>query len=105
MNNLKSLVLNVNKRWFEEVKAGTKHKEYRVFNDYWKKRLLHADGTPKQFKDIQYKLGYPKSGDTSKTLTFAWRGFDIETIIHPHFNNEPVKVFGIHLVREEGIGQ
>lgn len=94
---LKSLVLNVNKVWYEQVESGEKQKEYREYNDYWKKRLLNPDGTPKAFKDIQYKLGYPKAGDMTRTMVYPWHGFDIETITHPHFNNEPIKVFGIHL--------
>lgn len=95
--SLPSLILNVNKTWFDEVQSGIKTEEYRAYNDYWKKRLINPDGSPRSFKDIQYKLGYPKSGDASRLMTFMWCGYEVKTIVHPHFNNEPQKVFAIKL--------
>lgn len=95
--NLPSLVLNVNRVWFDDVQSGTKTEEYRLYNEYWIKRLINPDGSPKNFKNIKYKLGYPKSADKSRCLVFKWCGYELKTIVHPHFNNEPKKVFAIKL--------
>lgn len=95
--SLKSLTLNVTSQWFNEAKAGTKTEEYRLANDYWTKRLFNKDGTPKQFKDIQYKLGYPSKDDKSRVMVFEWQGVEKKTIVHPHFDNVPVTVFAINI--------
>ncbi|PSV00731.1 RNA-binding protein [Photobacterium kishitanii] len=102
-SNLKSITINVNKRWFNEVKDGIKTEEYRLYNDYWKTRLLNKDGTPKTFKDIKYKLGYPKNGDQSKVLEFEWEGFIVKEITHPHFDNKPETVFAIQLSKRKTV--
>lgn len=51
----KILHLNVNGEYFDDVKSGTKGEEYRLFNDYWCKRL---EG--REYDEIHYKKGYPK---------------------------------------------
>lgn len=93
MSDLKSLHLNVTARWFEQAKSGEKVEEYREITPYWTKRLVD-----KEYKDIQYKLGYPKKEDDSKTLVYAWRGYRvIKGFVHPHFDNVPTDVYAIKL--------
>ena len=98
---LKSLHIPVNKIYWLQAASGDKGWEYRLYNERWISSLTNEDGCPKEFKDIQYKLGYPKKGDTSKILTFPWKGFKIiEDLVHPHFDNVPTKVFAIKLERD-----
>lgn len=98
---MKSLHLNVKGIYFNQAKSGEKKEEYRLYNKHWKKKLLNPDGSPKEFKYIQYKLGYPKSDDKEKILTFPYNGFHvIEDLVHEHFDNVPTKVFAINLMAE-----
>lgn len=89
---MKLLHLNLKGEYFDAIANGSKKEEYRLYNDYWMKRLIH-----KTYDGIVVKRGYPRRGDTSKTLERVWRGWEIKTITHPHFGSAPVKVFAIRV--------
>lgn len=89
------LHLNLKGEYFDEIAAGTKPEEYRLYNDYWMKRLIH-----KEYDGIILKRGYPKRGDSSKQLERIWRGWTIKEIQHEHFGPKPVKVFAIRVNEE-----
>ena len=90
------LFLNLKGEYFDQIKSGTKKVEYRIYNDYWKKRLL--DGARfKEWDKIVIRRGYPRSDDYTRQIMRNWRGVSIETITHPHFGSEPVKVFAIRV--------
>lgn len=65
------LVFNLKKEWFDKIKSGEKTHEYRLFNDYWCKRLttqwkkymLKGTGIP-----CCFACGYPKKNDKDKHL-------------------------------------
>jgi ASC-1-like (ASCH) protein len=84
------LVLPLKRKWFEQIKDGTKKFEYRVYNDFWKKRI---EG--KTFDRIILTLGYPKKDDDSRRVIRPWRGYTVETINHEEWNYFPEKVFAI----------
>lgn len=86
------LQLNLKGEYFDQIAAGTKSWEYRLRNAYWTKRL---EG--RVFDGVVIKKGYPKAGDPDRTLTRPWRGYEIHTITHPHFGDEPVEVFAIRV--------
>lgn len=92
---MKDLILNVKKQYFEEILAGSKKEEYRLYNEYWKKRLLN-----KKFNNIIIKLGYPKKNDLSKQIIFPYNGFEVKDITHKLFGEKPVKVFSIKLLKK-----
>jgi hypothetical protein len=97
------LRLAVKAEYFNAMKCGEKTEEYRLVNEYWRKRLYHpatASGNiaHREFSGVVITLGYPKDGDTERTLEFPWRGFSQRTITHPHFGNEPVDVFAISVL-------
>lgn len=83
------LHLNLNGEYFDQIKAGTKTHEYRLASK-WLKRL-----SGKSFERVFFKRGYPKSTDTERIEVRPWRGFEIQTITHPHFGDEPVDVCAI----------
>ena len=87
---------NVKGVYFNQALSGDKPFEYRLRTPYWKKRI---EG--REYKNIIYKHGYPKKGDKSKTLIFPWRGYELQTITHPHFGNDPVDVYAIVLKKEK----
>ena len=89
---MKLLHLNLKGEYYDQIAAGTKDEEYRLYNDYWRKRLLH-----REYDGIVIKRGYPKRGDTSRTLERVWRGWTIKTIQHHFFGPDPVTVFAIRV--------
>lgn len=91
------LRLQVTGEYFHQMKSGKKTEEYRLYNDFWKKRLLGE-----KFETISISLGYPKKADREKFLEFPWRGYEVKTITHPHFGPDPVKVFAIKLAWKWG---
>lgn len=87
---MKVLYLPLKKKWFDQIKSGSKLLEYRVRNDYWKKRL---EG--KSFDKIILTLGYPKRDDEERRIERPWRGYEIQTITHPEWLNFPTECFCI----------
>lgn len=85
----KPLRLNLTGFYFDEIKAGRKLVEYRLA-DRWEKRL---EG--RSFCMVLVCRGYPSNGDRERILRREWRGYSIETITHPHFGPEPVRVLAI----------
>ncbi len=47
------LHLNLVRRWFDEIAAGTKRKEFRQFTDYWQTRLQD-----REYDFIEFRNGY-----------------------------------------------
>ncbi|MFA0809429.1 ASCH domain-containing protein [Microbulbifer epialgicus] len=86
----KILRLAVKGIYFHQIKAKEKKEEYRLYNEYWIKRL---EG--KAFDEIHITLGYPRSGDIERTLIRPWRGFRKKVISHKHFGIQKVQVFAI----------
>jgi hypothetical protein len=78
--------------YFDQIKAGKKPEEYRLVNDYWRKRLEH-----RVYDKIVLTRGYPPAGDTARRLEKPWRGYIERTISHPHFGPDPVRVFAIRV--------
>lgn len=93
---MKDLHLNVKGIYFDQIKAGTKIAEFRLANEYWRKRLHQQE-----YRWVFVKRGYPKRGDTSRILKFPYRGYSEEKIKHPHFGNKFVNVFAIELRRDK----
>jgi hypothetical protein len=92
---MSTLYLNLKGEFFDTIKSGTKAFEYRLYNDYWKKRLLNADGSLKSWDGIVVRRGYPTAGDPDREIARDWRCAVVETITHEHFGQKPVAVFAI----------
>jgi len=91
----KLLHLNLKGEYFDQIKAKTKTEEFRLYNDYWKKRLIGPAGKRRHFDGILIKRGYPKKDDPGRILKREWQGWTLKEIIHPEFGINPVKVFAI----------
>ncbi|MDO8728523.1 MAG: hypothetical protein Q7K26_01380 [bacterium] len=85
------LHLHVKGEYFQQIKAGTKPDEFRLY-EKWAKRI---EG--KTFDRIFIKWAYPRNSDTSRIIVRKWQGYEVRDIVHPHFGNEPVKVFAIRV--------
>lgn len=88
---IKDLHLNLKGIYFDQIIAGDKSFEFRLVNDYWKKKLIN-----RIYGQIHFKRGYPAKEDTSKIYSVPYRGYEIQTITHPHFGSDPVEVFAIY---------
>lgn len=90
---MSTLILPVKRKWFDLIKAGKKSEEYRLYNDYWKSRLIG-----KTFDKVVITLGYPSKDNTERRLVFPWRGYRITTIKSEEWLNEPNRVFAIKVI-------
>lgn len=86
---MSALVLHLKREYWEAIRDGSKKEEYRERGPYWGKRLRN-----KEFSEVVLLLGYPKSGDESKTLRRKWNGYEEKNITHKLFG-ERVPVFAI----------
>ena len=91
---MKALTLHVKHCYFVAMKDGSKPEEFRLYNDYWRKRL---ENNP--YSHILIFSGYPKRGDTSKQLLVPYNGYTVRMLTHEHFGADPVKVFAIKIER------
>jgi len=63
---MKTLHLNLLKKWFDQILAGTKKIESRDIKPYWTKRLLDENGKPKKYDIIHFRNGYSKNARQMK---------------------------------------
>lgn len=92
--DMADLHLAVKGIYFNQVLSGVKTREFRLYNEYWKKRLLNR---AEPYENIIYTLGYPSREDQSRRLIFPYKGFEVTEISHSLFGDAPVKVFAIYL--------
>lgn len=84
------LRLNLKRKWWEQIRDGVKSRELRLFNDFWKKRLVGRD-----YDEVHLCLGYPKKGDDDKVLKRKFGGCELVSIVHQEFGADEVVVFSI----------
>lgn len=88
----KTLVLPLKAIYFDQIKAGTKTREFRLCTPYWQKRLEGG-----KFDTITLTKGYPARGDAERRMVMPYRGYRRITITHEHFGPDPVEVFAIYV--------
>jgi len=86
------LRIAVRREYFEQIRDGSKILEYRLANDYWKKRLVN-----KHYDTVTITLGYPKKGDTEREITTPYKGHFVTQIKHKEFGHEGAIVFAIRV--------
>lgn len=89
---VRTLHLPLKRKWFDLIKSGEKTEEYRLVNDYWRKRLVD-----RSYEWIALTLGYPSRDDTERRIVLPWRGYEIKRISHPEWGESEVDVFAIKL--------
>ncbi|EED8542987.1 ASCH domain-containing protein [Salmonella enterica] len=82
--------LAVNGEYFDAMKSGEKKFEYRLLNDYWRKRLVN-----REYDRLIITRGYPRSDDSDRRIDVPYQGYKVQSIIHKHFGPDPVNVFAI----------
>ncbi len=87
---LRTLILPLKRRWFEQILGGQKSFEYRLKNAYWTKRLVG-----KHYDRVIFMLGYPKRDDTARRIVAPYRGYVMKTVTSDEWGNKPQKVFAI----------
>jgi|GEM_PF-7060715 hypothetical protein len=66
------LVLHVKKKWFDQIRAGTKKHEFRAIKPYWKKRL---EG--RQYAAVVISNLQATAFSDPAWLIFPWNGYAI----------------------------
>ena len=56
---MKTLQLNLHKKWFDMILSGEKREEYRELSDYWKKRMQNVKKN--NVRTITFSNGYAKN--------------------------------------------
>lgn len=87
---MSDLILPLKAEYFDAIRDGTKPREFRLVKPYWTDRLVG-----RSYDRIVLTKGYPARDDLSRRLVRAWRGFERQTITHPHFGIDPVEVYAI----------
>ncbi|EEJ3489245.1 ASCH domain-containing protein [Salmonella enterica subsp. arizonae serovar 56:z4,z23:-] len=85
-----NLQLAVKGEYFYAMIRGEKTEEYRLYNDYWIKRLVG-----RSYGRLIITKGYPRRDDMSRRIDVPYTGYKIKTITHPFFGSDSVKVFAI----------
>lgn len=88
---MSTLILPLERQWFEQIRDGKKPFEFRLRNDYWTKRLVG-----RHYDTVVFTLGYPKKTDTDRRIVAPYRGYVLTTVVSPKWNNEPREVFAIY---------
>lgn len=81
-----NLQLAVNGEYFDQMKSGEKKFEYRLLNDYWRKRLVNREYD---------RLIITRADDSDRRIDVPYQGYKVQSIIHKHFGSDPVNVFAI----------
>jgi len=87
-----NLQLAVNGEYFDQMRRGEKKFEYRLLNDYWRKRLVN-----REYDRLIITRGYPRADDSSRRIDVPYQGYKLQSITHPHFGPDPVNVFAINV--------
>lgn len=93
------LCLHVRHKYFLEIKSGKKKWEYRLATPYWINKIFDQSKPP-YGRVIIYDRYPPKSEYPERRLVFAPSEMMEQTIIHPEFGPDPVKVIAISLEEE-----
>jgi hypothetical protein len=68
---MKTLNLTIKKEWFEKIASGEKKNEYRLYKDYWIKRLMKG-GNPyaavREFEEVQFSAGYHRNAPRMRVV-------------------------------------
>lgn len=90
------LTLALRRKWFDQVRAGIKTEEYRLDNEYWRRRLIG-----RQFDLLVLTLGYPSRDDHSRRIVLPWRGYTMRTITSEEWAGAPHRVFALALTEPD----
>ena len=92
------LTLRLKKKYFDEIKAGTKKFEYREKCEYWRLRIER-----KNIDDIQLIWGFPRREEMNENnqMIFPWNGYEIHQVVHEQWKNKKTEVYAIRLNKEK----
>lgn len=82
------LHLHVKTVYFDAIKSGEKTHEYRLANDYWRKRMVG-----RTYEGIVLYNAY-KPGAENR-IEMLWKSPHTERRTHPHFGPDEVTVWAI----------
>lgn len=77
---MSDLIIPVRRKWFEQIKVGTKTEEYRERKPYWTGRLIGH-----QYDRVIITLGYPSKWDWRRRLIFRYYGYVMKEVENEEF--------------------
>jgi hypothetical protein len=87
---MSDLVLHLKSVYFQQIKSGEKEFEYRLDRPYWIYRLFE-----RHYDRVIFWDGYKKRSPET-VIERTYRGYELQTITHPEFGPDPVRVFAIY---------
>jgi hypothetical protein len=72
---MKILKLTLHRRWFDDIAAGIKKREYRSIKPHWSSRLLNCDGEFRDYDEVWFTNGY---GSTRPFMRVEFLGISYE---------------------------
>ena len=84
-----TLWLRLKGLYFHQIADRTKQFEFRLDTAYW---LID-----RPYDRVVVTQGYPKADALDRHRVRPWRGYEMQTISHPHFRSAPVRVFAIRV--------
>ena len=91
----RTLLLPLKRKWWDQIKSGTKVEEFRLANAYWTKRL---EG--RTYDEVILTLGYPTRDDLSRRIVLPWRGVTRKRVVSDEWQGSEREVFAIRLTAE-----
>lgn len=91
-----TLHLHLRFQYFDAIVRGEKVFEYRDAAK-WQNKL-----DSKNYERIRLYRGFEKVSDDT-IIDIPYRGYKIETIVHPHFGNVPKLVCSIHVTNNSTV--
>ena len=82
--NQKNLIMILKKEPYDVMVSGEKKYEYRINTKYWTSRLFNKDGTPKQFKYVEFSNGYSKN---RRQFLVEFKGVEIINEVDEKYSN------------------
>ena len=69
---------------FNVMETGEKKFEFRDNSDYWRKRIFNKDGTVKDFKYVEFSLGYQKN---RRQFVAEFKGVEVIDSVNETYSN------------------
>ena len=91
---MKILIINIKRKYFDQIKNGEKKEEYRLITKYWIDRLEN-----KEYDFIRFQNGYNRD---SEKFIIEYLGIVKKEIQHEFFGDKSVQVFAIQLGNVKG---
>ena len=86
---MNKLVINIKKKYFNEILNGTKKEEFRKKTKFWETRILN-----REYTHVVFRNGYKKN---APTITLRYLGYDVKNLQRDFFGKDATDLFVLKL--------